>query len=194
MSTRLKTLAARFAQAKAQADASNARLRRASAARLAELLADPDPARQLAGLRDKALTPFDRAQLQRALAEKLPRRHRRLPLNLRQQVAALLQQLRYRRRALTWAALLAAPLLAAATLTHRHTPAGQPVRLKETFIISWRLPDGSVRREQEAPRTRLVLLSKPNGKTDLRRWFSRVGYGEVEVGPAFVERSLSATE
>ncbi|EIZ84324.1 MULTISPECIES: hypothetical protein [Methylobacterium] len=194
MSARLKTLAARFAQAKAQADASNARLRRASAARLAEILADPDPARQLAGLRDRALTPFDRAQLQRALTEKLPGRRRRLPLSLCQQLAALLRQLRYRRRALTRAAVLATPLLAAAVLADRHTPTGRPVRLREGFIISWRLPDGSIHQEQEAANTRLVLLHTSDGGFALRRWFPRLGYGEVAVEPAFIERSLSAAE
>ena len=28
----------------------------------------------------------------------------------------------------------------------------------------------------------------------LRRWFPRLGYGEVAVEPAFIERSLSAAE
>lgn len=194
MSARLTILVARFAQAKAQADASNARLRRASAARLAEILADPNANRRLAGLRDKALTPFDRAQLQRVLAEKLPEQRQRSPLGLRRQAAALLRQLRYRRRALIKAALLAVPLLAAATLTYRHTPDGRAVRLKESFVICWRLPDGSLLWEQEAAYARVVLLRGSDRSFALRRWFPRLGYGEVSVEPTFVERSLVADE
>lgn len=194
MSARLTILAARYAQAKAQADASNARLRRASAARLAEILADPNPTRGLVGLHDKALTPADRAQLQRALAEKLPGRRRRLPLGPRRRAAALLRQLRYRRHTLTQAVLLAAPLLVAVALTYHHTPNGRMVRLRESFVISWRLPDGSLLRKHEPSYARLVLLRGSEGSFALRRWFPRLGYGEVAVEPAFVERSLLADE
>ena len=47
---------------------------------------------------------------------------------------------------------------------------GRPVRLREGFIISWRLPDGSIHQEQEAANTRLVLLHTSDGGFALRRF------------------------
>ena len=64
MNKRLATLAKRFANAKAGVDASNRELREASARKLARLLALPDPAAPLAGLKDPALTPYDRDRLE----------------------------------------------------------------------------------------------------------------------------------
>jgi hypothetical protein len=57
MNKRLATLAKRFANAKAGVDASNRELREASARKLARLLALPDPAAPLAGLKDPAESP-----------------------------------------------------------------------------------------------------------------------------------------
>ncbi|XYD06877.1 hypothetical protein R1A27_17020 [Methylobacterium sp. NMS12] len=194
MSTRLNTLAARFAQAKATADASNARLRQASATRLAAILADPDPTRRITGLRDRALTPYDRAQLQQALAEQLPGRRRRLPLSLSHRLRAILRHAGYHRRALLRIVALLVPALTLAGLAHLHTPIGRPVSLGEAFLIDWRLPDGTSRREQEATGTRFVLLAQPDGGLALRRWFAGRGYGEVPVTPAFVRQSLYAAD
>lgn len=194
MSTRLKTLVARFAQAKATADASNARLRQASATRLAAILADSDPARRIAGLRDRALTPYDRAQLHQALAEQLPGRRRRLPLSLSHRLRAMLRHAGYHRNALLRIAALLVPSVTLAALAHLHTPTGRPVSLSQTFVIDWCLPDGTIRREQEAPGTRLVLMAKPDGGLALRRWFAGRGYGEAPVTPDFVRQSLYAAD
>ena len=65
MSKRLATLTKRFVDARADVDASKRELREASARKLAKLQALPDPAARLAGLKDPALTPYDRDRLDR---------------------------------------------------------------------------------------------------------------------------------
>jgi hypothetical protein len=74
MSNRLATLTKRFVDAKADVDASKREIREASARKLAQLQASRDPAARLAGLKDPALTPYDRDRLEQTIANLLPRR------------------------------------------------------------------------------------------------------------------------
>ena len=193
MSDRLKTLRVRFAHAEADADASIARVRRQSAARLDDLLNDPDPKRQIAGLRDPTLTPFDRSQLEQRLSGKFRSRPALFSATLRDRLHSVLREATYHRRALIRTAILATFVTTVIVTSYAHTPIGRPVRLDETFDITWRFPDGSSRSEQEERGTRLILVTKPSGYV-LRRWFNGAGYGERPIGAPFANQYLDPSD
>jgi hypothetical protein len=188
MSTRRKTLLARFAHAKMEADASNARVRQRSANLLDNMLNDPDLKRQVKGLNDPGLTPLDRVQLQQALVLMAPSARRRFSLRARERLQVISRHTIYHWRAMVRFAVFAALLLAEILTSSVHTPVGRPVRLARALIISWDLLDGSFRPEQEEKDTRLILMRRPNGSLALRRWFDGVGYGELPVEPSFVRQ------
>jgi predicted protein tyrosine phosphatase len=182
------TLLARFAHAKAEADASNARVRQRSADRLETILKNPDLKRKLAGLKDRALTPLDRLQLEQAIAVMAPSARRLVSLRVRDRLQAILRHAIYRRRALMRFAVLACLLSGEILTSYVHTPVGRPVRLALAFDITWTLPDGSLRQEREEKGTRVILMRNPDGRLALRRWFDGVGYGELSVEKDFVRK------
>ncbi|UIY43505.1 hypothetical protein [Methylobacterium radiotolerans] len=190
MSEALRRLRARFSEAEAHVDASQGRARIASARRLREILASP-PAAQVEALRDPTLTPADRAELERAVAEALPRRRTRARRSLTGAGHRLLRHVRYRRRGLIGLALLAAPALGLAWTISAHTLSNAvPVRLTTPYIITWTLPGGQTLRRNEAKEAAFVWFRR-DGRSYLRRWFDGRGYGEVEVSDAFTRDALT---
>lgn len=190
VSEALARLRARFSAAEAHVDATRGRARRASAKRLREILAQPAK-RWPAGLRDKALTPADRAELENAVANALPRRGPRRWISLAGTRRRLLHHVRYRRRGLVMLALLAAPAVSVAWSSWRHTlPDAVPVRLTTPFIIPWRLPGGQTLRIEEATGAEFVWFTRAD-RSHLRRWFDGRGYAEVEVSNAFTREALA---
>lgn len=111
MSKRLEILRKRFMDAKADADASKREVRQASAAKLAQIRALPDPAARLAGLKDPALLPSDRQILEHALADVLPRRRIRFPLAIGATLRSGLRHARYHWRGLVVVTLISIPVM-----------------------------------------------------------------------------------
>lgn len=190
VSEALRRLRARFGEAEAQVDATQARARRASARRLREILAGPPEAR-VAGLRDPALTSADRAELERVLAEALPRRRPRVRATLTGTIGRLLRHARYRRRSLISLLIVAAPVLGLAGLIWARTlQDAVPVRLNAPYFIRWTLPGGQTVRTDESEDAKFVWLRR-DGKSYLRRWFDAHGYGEAEVPDWFTRGALT---
>ncbi|MEG9528994.1 MAG: hypothetical protein MIL41_25030 [Hyphomicrobiales bacterium] len=189
MNESLRRLQDRFHRAEEEADAAQAEARKASAARLRELLAEPNATKRVAGLRDPLLTAFDRAQLERALAESLPRRKPRAQLALSATLRGLGRSARYHRRGLLLGAVLVLPLAGLTLIAaHRTPPNGLPVRLTGKLIVPWHLPDGSRREEELGPGTDLVWVR--HGRTAaLRKWFPGLGYAE-----AIIDDELTRTQ
>ncbi|MGU3422324.1 hypothetical protein [Methylobacterium sp. D54C] len=180
MSDALRRLRERFGEAEAQVDATQARAREASARRLREILASPAAAR-VAGLRDAVLTPADRAELERAVAEALPRRRLRARNRLGGAVRRMLRHARYRRRGLIGLVLLLGPALGLAWSARRNTlQDAVPVRLTGDYSMTWTLAGGQVLRRDEFKGTDLVWFRR-DGKSYLRRWFDAAGYGEIQI-------------
>lgn len=186
----LRRLRARFGEAEAHVDATQARARKESARRLRVLLAGP-PAARVAGLHDAALTPADRAELERALAEALPRRHVRVRRSLSGTGRRFLRHARYRRRGLIVLVLLVAPVLGSAWTMSSHTLVDAvPVRLTAPYTITWTLTGGQTLRVEEPMEAKFVWFVR-DGKSYLRRWFDGRGYGEVAVTNAFTQTALT---
>jgi hypothetical protein len=190
VSEALRRLRARFGEAEAHVDATQARARKASARRLRDLLAAP-PAAWVAGLHEAALTPADRAELERAVAEALPRRHVRVRRSLTGAARRLLRHARYRRRGLIALVLLVAPTLGLAWSMSTHTLADAvPVRLTAPYAITWTLAGGQTLRVEEPKDAEFVWFLR-DGKSYLRRWFDGRGYGEVAVTNDFTRTAIT---
>lgn len=187
VSEALRGLRARFGEAEAHVDATQVRARQVSAHRLREILAG-NPAARVAGLRDPALTSSDRAELERALAEALPRRRTRMRRSFVGAGRRVLRHLRYRRRGLVVLALLIAPTLGLAWSAWVHTLRDAvPVRLSAPYAITWTLAGGQTLRMDEAKDAEFVWFRRAD-RSYLRRWFDGRGYGEVEVKDASFTR------
>ncbi|KAB1070580.1 hypothetical protein [Methylobacterium planeticum] len=190
VSEALRQLRARFGQAEAHVDATQARARKASARRLRELLAGP-PAARVAGLHDAALTPADRAELESAVAGALPRRHVRMRRSLTGAGRRLMRHVRYRRRGLIALVLLVTSALSLARTISTHTLGDAvPVRLTAPYTITWTLAGGQVLQMDEAKEAKFVWFQR-DGKSYLRRWFDGRGYGEVMVTNAFTRTAIT---
>lgn len=190
VSDALRRLRERFGEAEAHVDATQARARKASARRLRTILAG-DPTSWVAGLHDAALTPADRAELERILAEALPRGRMRVRPWLAGAGRRLLREARYRRRGLIGLISATAPALIIAGAMSAHTLKNAvPVRLTSPFAITWILRGGLTVRTSEIKDAEFVL-SRRDGKSYLRRWFDGRGYGEVEVPDDFTQTALT---
>ncbi len=190
VSEALQRLRARFGEAEAHVDATQARARKASARRLRELLAGP-PAARVAGLNDAALTPADRAELENAVAQALPRRHVRVRRSITGAGRRLMHHVRYRRRGLIALAMLVIPAFSLARMMSIHTLADAvPVRLTTPYIITWTLVGGQTLRVEEPKDADFVWFLR-DGKSYLRRWFDGRGYGEVAVTNDFTRTAIT---
>ncbi|MBX9934749.1 MAG: hypothetical protein K2Y56_25100 [Methylobacterium sp.] len=190
VSEALRRLRARFGEAEAHVDATQARARKASARRLRELLAGP-PAARVAGLNDASLTPADRAELESAVAQALPRRHVRVRRSLTGAGRRLMRHVRYRRRGLITLVLLVTPALGLARTMSAHTLAdAAPVRLTTPYAITWTLAGGQRLRMDEPKEAEFVWFQR-DGKSYLRRWFDGRGYGEVMVSNDFTRTAIT---
>jgi hypothetical protein len=181
MSRRLKALWSRYAEARADVDASNAEGRRASAMRLAELLKSTDRSALVAGLRDPALIPFDRAQLENAIAVRLPRRRIRIPLTIVATLRLGARHARYHWRGLVLFTLIATPVIATAGIAWENTGEFK-VTFANEWIFDWRFPDGHTEAIPISAGAAVVAMHQSqDGQVLLRLWDPNAGYGRAVV-------------
>lgn len=149
-----------------------------SRAHLATLMALPPRAR-IAHLTDPELTPLHQAELEASVRIALPRTApaRAAPPRLSLSRRRFLQTCGYR-FVLTIVVLATAGLLAG--IAWRNT-GERLLASNETWIIDWRLPDGST--WHGAWRTGLpaVAMHPRNGRVVLRYWLAGRGYATTEV-------------
>jgi hypothetical protein len=188
MNTRLTTLIKRFANAKADVDASNREIREASARKLTKLLALPNPAGRVAGLKDPALTPYDRDRLAQAIADQLPRRRLKLPRPFTGMISAALRQTRYRWRGLLLLGLVLIPVMALGAIAVFHT--GQSKRaFNNGYQFSWTFADGHVDVIPVAAGAAVVVAGRrANGDVVIRYWSADEGYGFTVVSADTFDR------
>ncbi len=187
--SRLKTLLDRYALARADVDASNAEIRRASAKRLAELIGSTDRNALIAGLSDPALTAYDRQQLEHAIADRLPKRRRRAPFAIGRAINLSLRRVRYHGRAAVVLAVVLAFLAPLGFLAWRNT-ASQEVFFNQAWDFVWRFPDGD-RETIEIP-AGVAVVAMPGSRSDrivLRIWNAREGYGFTEVPASWLHQN-----
>lgn len=192
MNDESKHVQARLRSAKADLDAANKSVRQVSATRLKAILARNSVAAWVTGLSDKALTPFDKAQLEAMIAGENHKRMRRsIAYWLDRSVSALHRRVRRPSPKLAAVLLLIGVASAVVVTIERQTPEdAAPVRLLKAHKVEWTLPDGTVRTVPEPDGARLVLFRRA-GDLYLRRWFAGAGYGDVRVTLAFVQSQLS---
>lgn len=179
MSQRLQTLRKRFVDAKADADASNRELRQASAAKLAELRALPDPAARLAGLKDPALLPYDRELLERTLAGLLPRRRIRLPRKIGTIMRSGLRHARYHWRGVVVVALISVPVMVIGDFAVHNTGHAK-VHFDRDLDLTWSLPDGHTELRRLPAGTQVVVMGRnADGDVRLRFWSAAEGHLEA---------------
>ncbi len=195
MSQRLATLHARFRQAKADADASKRAVRRASAAKLAQLQALPNAKARLAGLKDPALLPYDRKTLEHTIADLLPRRRIRFPSSVRQMMSSTLRHARYRWRGLVICALVAAPLIGIGGAAIRNTGL-KKVYFDRRLEFVWAFPDGHLQVYPVPIGTAVLVMGRTStGGVRLRFWSQRDGHGEaIMSAAAYAQFVLSNAE
>lgn len=179
MSERLETLRKRFIDAKADADASKREVRQASAAKLAELRALPDPAARLAGLKDPALLPSDRQILEHALADVLPRRRIRFPRAIGATLRSGLRHARYHWRGLVAVTVMSIPFVAIGAFTVHNTGHAQ-VHFDRDLDLIWTLPDGHTELRRLTTDTAVVVIGRTAaGDVRLRVWSPAEGHLEA---------------
>lgn len=188
MNKRLATMVKRFAAAKADVDASKREIREASARKLARLLALPDPAGRVAGLKDPALTPYDRDRLERSIADLLPRRRFEVPRSLADLVRAGFRHARYRWRGLALLGLVSIPITVLGVVASSHT-AHSKRTFNNNYQFSWTFADGHVDDIPVAVGDAVVIAGRlANGDFKMRYWSASEGYGFSVVSPETFDR------
>lgn len=193
MNQRLQTLRKRFIDAKADADATDRELRQASAAKLAELRALPDPAARLAGLKDPALLPYDREMLERTVADLLPRRRIRLPRTIGETMRSAVRHARYHWRGLVVLTLISIPIVVIGGLAVHNTGHAK-VHFGRDLDLTWTFPDGhSELRRLEAHTAVVVMGRNAEGDVRLRFWSAAEGHLEATMPAQAYERFVTST-
>lgn len=179
---RMRRLLDVFRSAEADVDASQKRLREASAARLAELLRRP-PADRIQAVRDPALTAFDRATLERSLEDALDALDaRRVRWRWTVSGSSIRRFGRHHRRALLRVSLaVASPAFFAASTWVNTPPVGAlPVMFTADLAMRWTMPNGRLSTDVTASVAGTEAVWFMNGsKAKLRHWFPRQGYGTM---------------
>jgi len=188
MSKRLATLKARLFEAKAEVDASKRELREASARKLAKLSAKSDPAARLAGLKDPALTPYDRDRLEQTIVDLLPRRQFNIPRSLADTMNAGLRHARYHWRGLGLLGLLLIPVMVLGVVAASHT--GQSMgTFNNNYEFSWAFSNGHNEVIPVPAGSAVVVAGRlPNGDFRLRYWKASDGYGVAVISPETLAR------
>lgn len=179
MSKRLEILRKRFIDAKADADASKREVRQASAAKLAEIRALPDPAARLAGLKDPALLPSDRQILEHALADVLPRRRIRFPRAIGATLRSGLRHARYHWRGLVVITLISIPGMVIGGFAV-HNTGYATAHFNRDLDLIWTLPDGHTELRRLTTDTAVVVMGRTTaGDVRLRVWSPAEGHLEA---------------
>jgi hypothetical protein len=165
-------------QARQDAAAAEAEVVEVSRAHLATLMASP-PRVRMAHCNDRELTPADRTELEHSVRAVLPRR---VPVKAAPSTAPA-----YLRRLLPacgYRCAVAAVLLTAvgllAGMAWRNT-GDRSVRSNVTWIIDWRLRDGSILHGTWKAGLPVIAMRPRNGKVALRYWLNGRGYATTEV-------------
>lgn len=193
MSERLATLRKRFFDAKADADASKREVRQASAAKLAELRALPDPAARLAGLKDPALLPSDRQILEHALADVLPRRRIRFPRTIGDTLQSGLRHARYHWRGLVVVTLISIPVMVIGGWAV-HNTGHEKVHFDRELDLTWTFPDGHTELRRLPTDTAVVVMGRTAaGDVRLRFWSATEGHLEAIMPAKAYDRFVTST-
>jgi hypothetical protein len=178
MKDRLATLRTRLFDARADVDASKREMRQASAHKLAEVLASGDKTALVQGLKDPALTEYDRDRLERKIEERLPSRRVRIPRTITGTLRSGFRHARYHWRGLALLIIISMPVIVVGATAARNT--GQmPVRFTTDVPFGWQFPDGHIEIFPIPVGKAVVLMGRDaNGDAHLRFWSAHYGYGE----------------
>lgn len=193
MNERLATLRKQFFDAKADADASKRELRQASAAKLAELRALPDPSARLAGLKDPALLPYDRQMLEHTVAGLLPQRRIRLPRTIGDIMRSGLRHARYRWRGLVVGAMISIPVMVIGGFAVHNTGHAK-VHFDRELEFIWTFADGHTEIHAVPVGTAVLVMSRTaTGDVRLQFWSAREGHGEAIMAAEAYDRFVTST-
>lgn len=175
MNDRLSQLADRFRAAEVAVDASQEKLRKRSAKRLAELL-DLSPRQRLKSLSEPGLTRFDREQLERSVEVALPRyRRRRVKVPLLD-TSKVWQILRYHHRMLLRCVIALAPIAYFGVHAVLATPSqATPVVVTTPLHVDWYMP-GGFHQKQDISADSHEVWAVVDGQRQFRRWVPGQGY------------------
>ena len=165
-------------QAQRDAAAAETEVAKISRAHLGTLMASP-PRVRMAHFNDPELTPADRTELEQSVRSALPRSApvKAAPSKLTDYLRRLLRACGYK-CAVTTVLLAAGGLLAG---TAWHNTGERMVGSNATWIVDWRLPDGSIKHGGWNAGLPVIAMSPHNGKVVLKYWLNGLGYATTEV-------------
>ena len=170
-------------RAEQDAATAEAEVAKISRAHLGTLMASP-PRVRMAHLADPGLTPADRTELEHSVRSAVPR-------SAPAKAAQTLVPDYYRRllRACGYKWAVAIILLAGGGLLTGaawHNTGERMVGTSTTWIIDWRLPDGSIFHGAWKAGIAVVAMGPHNGKVVLRHWLPGRGYATTEVDESWL--------
>jgi hypothetical protein len=173
-------------QAQRDAAAAEAEVAKISRAHLGTLMASP-PRVRMAHFNDPELTPADRTELEQSVRSALPRSTpvKAAPSKLTDYLRRLLRACGSRCAAAT-VLLVAGALLAGLAL---HNTGERMVASNATWIVDWRLPDGSIKHGGWNAGLPMIAMSPHNGKVVLKYWLNGLGYATTEVDASWLLRN-----
>ena len=165
-------------EAQQDAAAAETEVAKISRAHLGTLMASP-PRVRMAHFNDPELTPADRTELEHSVRAALPRSTpvKAAPSKLTEYLRRLLRACGYK-CAVTTVLLAAGGLLAG---TAWHNTGERMVASNATWIVDWRLPDGSLKHGGWNAGLPVIAMSPHNGKVVLKYWLNGLGYATTEV-------------
>ncbi|UYO54614.1 hypothetical protein [Rhodopseudomonas palustris] len=188
MSTRLQVLRKRFFEAKADVGSSNREMRRASARKLERLKSKGDSKALVAGLKDPALTSYDRERLEQMITDLLPRRRVRLPRSLTNWAFSLLRNVRYAWRGLLLLGVMLLPFAVIGSIALMNT--GRMIgTFNNDYNISSKFPDGHTEVIPVRVGAAVIVTGRlSNGDYRLRFWTTDYGYGYATISSALLNQ------
>ena len=173
-------------QARQDAAAAEAEVIKISRMHLATLMASP-PRVRMAHFTDPELTAADKTELENSVRAALPRS---APVKATQtsrpaDFRSLLQGCGYKCAA-TSVLLAAGGLLAGLAW---HNTGERMVGSRATWIVEWRLPDGSIKHGAWKAYLPVIAMRPRNGKILLRYWLNGRGYATTEVDEDWLLRN-----
>jgi hypothetical protein len=165
-------------QAQRDAAAAEAEVAKISRMHLRGLMASP-PRVRIGHLTDPELTPADRTELEHSVHAALPPSAlvKAAPSTAPGYLRRLLRVCGYKCAVVT--VLLAAGALLAGTTWHN--TGERMVASNATWIVDWRLPDGSIKHGGWNAGLPVIAMSPHNGKVVLKYWLNGLGYATTEV-------------
>jgi hypothetical protein len=173
-------------QAQRDAAAAEAEVAKISRAHLGTLMASP-PRVRMAHFNDPELTPADRIELEHSVRAALPR-----CAPVKAALSTVPSYFRRLLRACGSRCALVTVLLAAGGLlagTAWHNTGERMVGSNTTWIVDWRLPDGSIKHGGWNAGLPVIATRPHNGKVILRYWLNGLGYATTEVDENWLLRN-----